>query len=201
MTPLIDVVLVLLIIFMVLTPLAEKQKFLRVPEYQPEHAAVPPDQVPPDQTILTVLKNGRVLLNKQELEVEDAMSRSTTAYDGRPSKLLFFNAEDDVKYDQAFQVLDAAHSRRREHHRHDDRPAHHGEAPSRHRLDSAGRSGRGPPLSRRLQPSLGSARSTASSSGSGLSATTRPPPGASMASRAAWRKWRESPGSAAAAPP
>jgi len=109
-TPLIDVVLVLLIIFMVLTPLAEKQKFLRVPEYQPELQPVPPDQVPPDQTVLTVLKNGKVLLNKQELEVKEAMEKLHEAYDGRPSKPLFFNAEDDVKYDQAFQVLDAAHS-------------------------------------------------------------------------------------------
>ncbi|HET6440211.1 MAG TPA: biopolymer transporter ExbD [Anaeromyxobacter sp.] len=109
-TPLIDVVLVLLIIFMVLTPLAEKQKFIRVPEYQPDLQAVPPDQVPPDQTVLTVLKNGKVLLNKQELEVKDAMERLHEAYDGRPSKALFFNAEDDVKYDQAFRVLDAAHS-------------------------------------------------------------------------------------------
>ena len=40
-TPLIDVVLVLLIIFMVLTPLAEKQKYTRVPEYQPEAQPVP----------------------------------------------------------------------------------------------------------------------------------------------------------------
>jgi biopolymer transport protein TolR len=109
-TPLIDVVLVLLIIFMVLTPLAEKQKFLRVPEYQPDLQPVPPDQVPPDQTVLTVLKSGKVLLNKQELEVKDAMDKLHEAYDGRPSKPLFFNAEDSVAYDQAFRVLDAAHS-------------------------------------------------------------------------------------------
>jgi biopolymer transport protein TolR len=109
-TPLIDVVLVLLIIFMVLTPLAEKQKFLRVPEYQPEVEPVPPDAAPPDQTVLTVLKNGRVLLNKQELEVKEAMEKLHEAYDGRPSKPLFFNAEDDARYDQAFYVLDAAHT-------------------------------------------------------------------------------------------
>ena len=108
-TPLIDVVLVLLIIFMVLTPLAEKQKFLRVPEYQPELQPVPPAQVPPDQTILTALKNGRVLLNKQELELADAMVKLHDAYDGRPSKPLFFNAEDDAKYEQAFRVIDLAH--------------------------------------------------------------------------------------------
>ncbi len=108
-TPLIDVVLVLLIIFMVLTPLAEKQKFIRVPEYQPELQPVPPDSVPPDQIVLTALANGRVLLNKQEMGVEDAMQRLHVAYDGRPSKVLFFNAEDKVRYDQAVRVLDAAH--------------------------------------------------------------------------------------------
>ncbi len=45
-TPLIDVVLVLLIIFMVLTPLAEKQMFMRVPEYEPDTQVVPPEQEP-----------------------------------------------------------------------------------------------------------------------------------------------------------
>jgi biopolymer transport protein ExbD len=108
-TPLIDVVLVLLIIFMVLTPLAEKQKFMRVPEYQPEMQPVPPDSVPPDQTVITALENGNVLLNKQEMSVEDAMQRLHVAYEGRPSKVLFFNAEDRVKYDVVVQVLDAAH--------------------------------------------------------------------------------------------
>ncbi len=108
-TPLIDVVLVLLIIFMVLTPLAEKQKFLRVPDYQPEMQPVPPDSVPPDQTVLTALANGNVLLNKQEMAVDDAMQRLHVAYDGRPSKVMFFNAEDAVKYEQAMKVLDAAH--------------------------------------------------------------------------------------------
>jgi biopolymer transport protein TolR len=104
------VVLVLLIIFMVLTPLAEKQKYTRVPEYQPDAQPVPPDSVPPDQTVLTVLANGQVTLNKQPMSIEDAMAKIGPSYDGRPSKPLFFNAEDAVKYDQAFQVLDAAHS-------------------------------------------------------------------------------------------
>ena len=108
-TPLIDVVLVLLIIFMVLTPLAEKQKFTRVPEYQPEAQPVPPDAVPPDQTVITVLTNGTVLLNKQPMSLEEAAEKLAPAYDGRPSKVLFFNAEDKVKYDLAMKVLDAAH--------------------------------------------------------------------------------------------
>jgi biopolymer transport protein TolR len=108
-TPLIDVVLVLLIIFMVLTPLAEKQMFMRVPEYEPPNQVVPPDQVPPDQTILTVKADGRVLLNRQDRSLDEAMVYLHQAYDGRISKVLFFNAEDGVKYDFVVKVLDLAH--------------------------------------------------------------------------------------------
>ena len=108
-TPLIDVVLVLLIIFMVLTPLAEKQKYTRVPDYQPEAQPVPPDAVPPDQTVLTALPNGMVLLNKQQMTLEQAAAKLEPNYDGRPSKVLFFNAEDKTKYGVAMKALDMAH--------------------------------------------------------------------------------------------
>ncbi len=108
-TPLIDVVLVLLIIFMVLTPLAEKQMYMRVPEFEPDVQAIPPEAVPPDQTVLTLLQSGRVFLNKQEMTVDEAMQRLHVAYEGRLSKVLFFNAEDKASYDQAVKVLDAAH--------------------------------------------------------------------------------------------
>ena len=104
-TPLIDVVLVLLIIFMVLTPLAEKQKYTRVPEYQPDAQPVPPDSVPPDQTVLTALPNGMVLLNKQPMTLEQAAAKLEPNYDGRPSKVLFFNADDKTKYGTASRIV------------------------------------------------------------------------------------------------
>ena len=108
-TPLVDVVLVLLIIFMVLTPLAEKQMFLRVPDFTPPDQIVPPAAVPPDQTVLTALRSGRVLLNKQEMSLQEAADKLRPAYEGRYSKVLFFNAEDDASYEQAITVLDEAH--------------------------------------------------------------------------------------------
>ena len=109
-TPLIDVVLVLLIIFMVLTPLAEKQMYMRVPEYEPPNTqVVPPDAVPPDQIVLTALKSGRVLLNKQDMTVEEAMAKLKPVYEGHLSKVLFFNAQDGTRYEFAVKVLDEAH--------------------------------------------------------------------------------------------
>ncbi len=109
-TPLIDVVLVMLIIFMVLTPLAEKQMYMRVPEFEPpDTQIVPPDAVPPDQIVLTALKNGRVLLNKTEMSVPDAMAKLRPVYEGHLSKVLFFNAQDGTRYEFAVTVLDEAH--------------------------------------------------------------------------------------------
>ena len=108
-TPLVDVVLVLLIIFMVLTPLAEKQMYLRVPELEPPATqVVPPDSVPPDQMVLTALRSGQVLLNREEMTLEQAVDRLRPAFSGRPSRVLFFAAEDGVRYARAVDVLDAA---------------------------------------------------------------------------------------------
>jgi len=109
-TPLIDVVLVMLIIFMVLTPLAEKQMYMRVPEFEPPNTQiVPPDAVPPDQVVLTALKSGRVLLNKTEMTVPEAMAKLKPVYEGHLSKVLFFNAQDGTRYEFAVMVLDEAH--------------------------------------------------------------------------------------------
>ncbi len=109
-TPLIDVVLVLLIIFMVLTPLAEKQMYMRVPEFEPPNTQiVPPESVPPDQIVLTALKNGRVLLNKQDLTVAEAMAKLKPVFEGHLSKVMFFNAQDGTRYEFAVTVLDEAH--------------------------------------------------------------------------------------------
>jgi biopolymer transport protein ExbD len=109
-TPLIDVVLVMLIIFMVLTPLAEKQMYMRVPEFEPPNTqVVPPDSVPPDQVVLTALKNGRVLLNRTEMTVPDAMVKLKPVYEGHLAKVLFFNAQDGTRYEFAVMVLDEAH--------------------------------------------------------------------------------------------
>jgi biopolymer transport protein ExbD len=65
--------------------------------------------VPPDQTVLTALPNGMVALNKQVMTLEQAAEKLEPNYDGRPSKVLFFNAEDKTKYGVAMKALDMAH--------------------------------------------------------------------------------------------
>ena len=104
-TPLVDVVLVLLIVFMVTAPLAEEELLMRLPE---RAASAAPAGDRPEETVLTVKSNGRVVLGGQETSVDDAMRRIRTEFAGHPSRVLFFDAEDAVSYQEAVDVLDRA---------------------------------------------------------------------------------------------
>ena len=113
-TPLVDVVLVLLIIFMVLTPLMEKEIGVRVPE------DIPPDQIteppPPDltQVVFKVDEAGNFHINSETLTDANLMDRLKAYYKLAKSKeatqgppVIFFDADDKAKYVRAVQALDA----------------------------------------------------------------------------------------------
>jgi biopolymer transport protein ExbD len=109
----VDVVLVLLIIFMVLTPLMEKEISVRVPEEPtPEELATPP---PPDLTqyVFKVDENGVFHLNSETLTDQNAVERLKLYYRAAKSKeaaqgppVIFFDADDKTKYDRAIKGLD-----------------------------------------------------------------------------------------------
>src|SRR3954471_12844507 len=113
-TPLVDVVLVLLIIFMVLTPLMEKELGVRVPEeLPPEMLNEPP---PPDltQVMLKVDEAGIWHLNNETLTDTTAQDRLKAYYKVAKSKeatqgppVIFFDADDKTKYVRAVKALDA----------------------------------------------------------------------------------------------
>jgi biopolymer transport protein TolR len=102
-TPLVDVVLVLLIIFMVVTPLLEKELAVRVPELETE--PTPPQDVPQDTVVVQVM-NGRLYVNQQELQREALFDRVKQLNDARKDKVVFFDAEDAALYGDAVWVLD-----------------------------------------------------------------------------------------------
>jgi biopolymer transport protein ExbD len=112
-TPLVDVVLVLLIIFMVLTPLMEKEMSVRVPEeVPPELQNEPP---PPDltQIVFKVDESGVWHVNNETLTDANAQDRLRAYYNVAKSKqatqgppVIFFDAEDKTKYARAVKALD-----------------------------------------------------------------------------------------------
>ncbi|QRN96879.1 biopolymer transporter ExbD [Archangium violaceum] len=108
-TPLVDVVLVLLIIFMVVTPLMTKQMWQDVPgkaDEQAEIAPPPPGALPP--VVLTVTKSGAVQINREDVPRDQLVARLQRMLNARPDKIVFFDAENDVPYGSAMDVLDLA---------------------------------------------------------------------------------------------
>jgi len=105
-TPLVDVVLVLLIIFMVVTPLLEKDIMVRVPdEDQPEE--VQPEDLQ-DQLVVTIDEQGGIKLNSEFLSDDDYQTRIKRALAAKPydEKLVFFLPDDKAPYPRVVQVLD-----------------------------------------------------------------------------------------------
>ena len=109
-TPLVDVVLVLLIIFMVVTPLLEKDIMVRVPdEDQPEQ--VQPEDLA-DQLVVTIDQTGQIKLNSEALDddaykVRIARALAAKSYD---EKLVFFLPDDKAPYPRVVKVLDWSRS-------------------------------------------------------------------------------------------
>jgi len=104
-TPLVDVVLVLLIIFMVLTPVIQMGYLVRVPPKAP--ANLPPSAVQ-DQIVLRLAPGDRVLINKDEMTLNDFPARIRDILRGNTSKMVFFSGSRDVDYETTIKFLDLA---------------------------------------------------------------------------------------------
>ena len=102
-TPLVDVVLVLLIIFMVVQPLLQMGYVVQVP---PNSNTPPPPEANKDQIIVTVTANKDVYLNKERIELQNLPIRLQEVLRNRGSKVVFFSADDAVNYGKAMEVMD-----------------------------------------------------------------------------------------------
>lgn len=107
-TPLVDVVLVLLIIFMVVTPLLTKQLWLNLPKKDDtaKDEAPPPDAEKP--VVLTVDNGGAVRINQNEIGRGELQERLGRIFAGRSDKVVYFDASDDAPYGVAVEVMDIA---------------------------------------------------------------------------------------------
>jgi biopolymer transport protein ExbD len=108
-TPLVDVVLVLLIIFMVITPLLSKQFWVHTPKQ--EKTEVTPEDAAKDPTPPLVLRVGAgntVTVNGQDIAVDDLADRLRRMFAARDDHILFFDADDAAEYGFTVQVMDRA---------------------------------------------------------------------------------------------
>lgn len=106
-TPLVDVVLVLLIIFMVITPLLSKQFYVHIPKQEKKEAEAKPN--PADQPlVMSVNDTGNILLNGTTVEDKNVVEKLKRIFAARNDHVLFFDASDKAPYGKSVQALDMA---------------------------------------------------------------------------------------------
>jgi len=101
-TPLVDVVLVLLIIFMVVTPLLQRGYETKVPP-KIQTTAPPPMT---DQTVVRLTEDGRMYINKDQFTERDFLTKLAEVTKGRESKIVFLAADGSLAYDKVARFLD-----------------------------------------------------------------------------------------------
>jgi biopolymer transport protein TolR len=100
-TPLVDVMLVLLIIFMVTAPMLQQGLDVNLPVAA---GTAQPDRE--EQIVLAVTKQGEIFLNQTAYKLEDLLPKLRALYQARPDRAVFLRADTDVPYGTVVRVMD-----------------------------------------------------------------------------------------------
>jgi biopolymer transport protein TolR len=104
-TPMIDVLLVLLIIFMMIIPMSRKAIDVQLPDPTPQKT---PPNSKPDQIVLEVLAGPTYQINKAPVDKAGLYQRLKEIYDPRPEKIMFVKGDPDVTYQDVIFAMDQA---------------------------------------------------------------------------------------------
>jgi biopolymer transport protein TolR len=102
-TPFVDVMLVLLIIFMVTAPMMQQGIDVDLPETTTQQLRIQDEPL-----VLTVDKQGKFMLGRREVAEAELAEKLEAIFEGRDSKEIFLQADKNVAYRYVVQALAAA---------------------------------------------------------------------------------------------
>ena len=107
-TPLVDVVLVVLIIFMIVTPMVTKTFWLNLPPKNDDKEPAPPSDNKP--LVMTIDKAGVIRLNTSVISKNEIKERVPRMLAAKDQKVLYFDASNDASYAAAIEAMDLSRS-------------------------------------------------------------------------------------------
>jgi biopolymer transport protein ExbD len=106
-TPYIDILLVLLIIFMVITPVRQMDLDVKVPQ-QNESDPAKPQAPDPSVIVVSVGESAQIAINQDPTDIGSLASKLQEIYSARANKNMFISASPKLPYGDVVKVIDIA---------------------------------------------------------------------------------------------
>ncbi len=104
-TPYIDILLTLLVIFMVIAPVHQMDLRVKVPEPAPAKEEKAPAT---GAIVLSMTGSDRITINRQPVSIETLKSKLEEIYNSRADKSMFISASPELPYGDVVHVIDIA---------------------------------------------------------------------------------------------